>query len=164
MPLHKVHYARLTVLINKLMAGNRSFEAKFSQRKIEENFVLEGIAFDIQSLYTKTEEVFKYIAKVVDDGVPFGDGWQQELLGQMVSETEDRLPVVSRAPYFSLTKLKNFRDEMLFDFALSQEDVIELGFLTIETIKLVCDDFVAFINDAPQVGLEAKLDAGGMKP
>lgn len=148
--MNKIQKIRLLSLVNELKSHEKIFEEKFEKRNPSEYFVSEGIASSIQSLYTKTEEIFKYIAKVVDNNVPSGEGWHFELLKQMTDETDDRFPVLTDKTYRLLVELKNFRHVVRNNYSanLDYELIVKNGEICISAINLTIDDLIEFIDQA----------------
>jgi hypothetical protein len=57
-------------------------------KKTGDEFYLDGVALNLHSFYTALEKVFEIIAVNIDQTIPKGESWHQELLRQMASEIE----------------------------------------------------------------------------
>jgi hypothetical protein len=63
-------------------------------RESRDDFFLDGVALNLHGFYSGLERIFERIASAVDDSVPEGANWHQELLGQMAIEVPGIRPAV----------------------------------------------------------------------
>lgn len=71
---------------------------------------LGSVALSLQSFYTGVERLFIAVAKAVDENVPTGDNWHQQLLNQMaISLPGIRQPVISARTQAALDEFRRFR-------------------------------------------------------
>lgn len=120
-----------------------------SASRMESISATVSVAGFIQSVYTKAEEVFKFIAKNIDHTEPEGNGWHKELLEQMTLNTEDRMPVISDDTAKKLDKVLLFRHVVRSNYAgdLIPERVIENARLCIAAIQSFTDDLRVFYGE-----------------
>ena len=53
------------------------------KRPEESDYLIDSIALNLHGVYSGLERLFQQIAAIVDDSVPSGKEWHQELLEQM---------------------------------------------------------------------------------
>ncbi|MCE5326722.1 MAG: hypothetical protein LLG01_09925 [Planctomycetaceae bacterium] len=70
---------------------------------------LSALAFMLQSSYSDIEEVFKTIAKAMNDIIHDQESWHRNLLESMQHPTPARPPVISPALHQALRDYLNFR-------------------------------------------------------
>jgi hypothetical protein len=63
-------------------------------RESRDDFFLDGVALNLHGFYSGLERIFERIASAVDESVPEGANWHQELLGQMAIEVPGIRPAV----------------------------------------------------------------------
>jgi hypothetical protein len=70
----------------------------------------DGAALNLHSFYTGLERIFESIAREMDDSVPSGIRWHQDLLMQMSAEISGiRPPVISAETRLILDEYRGFR-------------------------------------------------------
>lgn len=77
------------LLVARARAG---WEKSLSQH---DDFFLDGVALNLHGFYSGLERVFEKIAALVDENVPAGANWHQELLKQMSLEIPEIRPAVN---------------------------------------------------------------------
>ena len=88
----------------------RATEGVRRAKKTGDDYYLDGVALNLHSFYSGTERIFKLIAANVDDMLPKGENWHQELLKQMAEEiTEVRPAVISDSVRLDLDEYRGFR-------------------------------------------------------
>jgi hypothetical protein len=80
-----------------------------ARREPPELVELTAIASVLHSFYNGIENLLLAIAKTIDQRLPEGDRWHQELLAQMTRSTELRSPVLSEKLADDLTEFLGFR-------------------------------------------------------
>jgi hypothetical protein len=76
----------------------------------QDDFYLDGVALNLHGFYSGLERIFERIASAVDESVPEGANWHQELLGQMAIEIPGIRPaVISIALKDDLEAYRGFR-------------------------------------------------------
>jgi hypothetical protein len=71
---------------------------------------LDGVALNLHGFYAGTERIFEDIARSIEQTVPDGPEWHQDLLLQMSAEIAAvRPPVVSRETRHCLEEYRGFR-------------------------------------------------------
>lgn len=66
-------------------------------RESRDDFFLDGVALNLHGFYSGLERIFERIASAVDEAVPGGANWHQELLSQMAIEIPGVRPAVLSA-------------------------------------------------------------------
>lgn len=80
------------------------------QRPGEADFYLDSVALSLHDFYTGLERAFRQIAAVVDESVPAGPNWHEELARQMAAECPQVRPaVVSSKSLEALDEYLRFR-------------------------------------------------------
>lgn len=70
----------------------------------------DAVALNLHGFYAGTEHVLEDIARTVDESLPDGAGWHQDLLLQMSAEVKAvRPPVLSQATRHCLDEYRGFR-------------------------------------------------------
>jgi hypothetical protein len=62
-----------------------------------DDYFLDGVALNLHGFYSGLERIFERIASRVDETVPGGASWHQELLNQMAIEIPEERPAVISA-------------------------------------------------------------------
>ena len=115
---------------------------------------LDGVALNLHSFYTGVEAVFEDIGRTVDNALPTGGNWHQELLQQMAAQLEDLRPaVISQDTRICLDEYRAFRHLVrnVYTFNLRPSRVAELAKGVRECFELVSSDlrdFVHFLKSA----------------
>ena len=63
----------------------------------------------LQSFYSGVENIFQTTAKRIDQKMPVGESWHNELLQQMAQSVASRKPVISQATLERLRPYLGFR-------------------------------------------------------
>jgi hypothetical protein len=75
-----------------------------------DDYYLDSVALNLHGFYSGIERIFERIAATVDESVPSGANWHQELLSQMAVEVADIRPaVISDDLKESLEEYRGFR-------------------------------------------------------
>lgn len=115
---------------------------------------LDGVALNLHSFYAGIESCFEDIARTVDNAMPSGGNWHQELMRQMAAEMKDLRPaVISRETRDCLDEFRAFRHLVrnIYTFNLKPDRLIELAASVENCLNLVQEDldgFVDFLNTA----------------
>jgi hypothetical protein len=121
-------------------------------KKTGDEFYLDGVALNLHSFYTALEKVFEIIAVNIDQTIPKGESWHQELLRQMASEIEFvRPPVISKDMRNMLDEYRGFRHVVrnVYCFNLSQTKMaplVERLPNTFNNIKKEINEFLFFLE------------------
>lgn len=76
----------------------------------KDELYFDSVALNIHSFYSGLERVFEKIASAVDDSIPQGVNWHQELLNQMALEIPNVRPaVISEKTRHQLDTYRGFR-------------------------------------------------------
>jgi len=119
---------------------------------------LGTVALNLQSFYTAAERIFLLVARLIDNSVPSGDNWHQQLLAQMsVAIAELRQPVLRETTRLKLDEFRRFRHVVRSRYAhqLDSERVIDLAEKLADISHSVIQDCQAFCE-----GLRAAEEEG----
>lgn len=108
---------------------------------------LGTVALNLQSFYTAGERIFLLVARLVDNSVPTGDNWHQQLLAQMsVAISELRQPVLRETTQLNLDEFRRFRHVVRSRYAhqLDPEWVIALAEKLADVSQELIQDCQAF--------------------
>ncbi|MDZ7761491.1 MAG: hypothetical protein U5L00_14710 [Desulfovermiculus sp.] len=114
----------------------------------------DGTALNLHSFYTGVEAVFEDIGRTVDNALPTGGNWHQELLQQMAAQLEDLRPaVISQDTRICLDEYRAFRHLVrnVYTFNLRPSRVAELAEGVQDCFELISRDlrdFVQFLKAA----------------
>ncbi|MDN3513008.1 MAG: hypothetical protein NG747_01255 [Candidatus Brocadia sp.] len=78
----------LLVLVNRVEEGWKRAKVK------QDDYYLDGVALNLHGFYSGLERIFEKIASSIDEIVPSGANWHQELLNQMNTEVPGLRPAV----------------------------------------------------------------------
>lgn len=59
-----------------------------------DDFYLDSVALNLHGFYSGLEKIFMQIASLIDENVPGGSNWHQELLNKMTMEIPGKRPAV----------------------------------------------------------------------
>jgi hypothetical protein len=89
---------------------DRTNKAWSSSVTTGDELYLDSVALNLHGFYSCLERIFELIAKNIDQSLPTGDSWHQELLKQMMTEIKQvRPPVISRNTFLLLDEYRGFR-------------------------------------------------------
>lgn len=114
-----------------------------------DNAYQDGVALNLHSFYTGVEAVFEDIGRTIDNALPTGGNWHQELVQQMAAQLEDlRPPVISRETRICLDEYRAFRHLVrnVYTFNLRPSRVAELAEGVEECFQLVSRDLEEFMR------------------
>jgi len=118
-------------------ALNRAREGMKRGRRTGDDYYLDGVALNLHGFYSGIERVLEVIAANVDDQLPQGENWHQQLLEQMVDEIPGIRPgVLSDAVGSELDEYRGFRHVVRSVYAY-QLDAERLERLTEKAAPLV---------------------------
>lgn len=117
-----------------------------SHCRVEAVSAVTSVASFVQTLYTKIEELFKYVAKTIDQSVPSGSDWHKELIEQMTLETEYRGKVIRDETADVLHKIRLFRHVVRNNYSedLRADRVTENANLCVFSVKMLNKDIESF--------------------
>ena len=79
-------------------------------RESRDDFFFDGVALNLHGFYSGLERIFERIASAIDETVPEGANWHQELLSQMAIEIPGVRPaVISTSLKEELESYRGFR-------------------------------------------------------
>lgn len=118
----------------------------------DSSFYLDSVALNLHGFYSAFERIFELIAQEIDESIPKGSSWHQDLLTQMKTEIKKVRPaVISRNTYQKLDEYRSFRHVVrnVYTFNLSYkrieplvEDIDEMYSQLKQQIK----DFIEYIE------------------
>lgn len=106
------------------------------------------IAMRIPIFYTGVENIFKRIAREIDNDTPKGKNWHKELLNQMATTHQLRPRVVSPESTDTLTHILKFRHRFrnIYVFEMELEGVIENAHRVCNLSEMLMDELDMFIE------------------
>jgi hypothetical protein len=116
---------------------------------LSDQFQLRAIGSILQDFYTSVENIFKVVARYVDESTPDGHDWHLELLQQMSTDIISIRPaVISSQTLQYLNEYRGFRHifRNIYGFNLIAERVERLLDLLEPTIKLLKQDIQSFME------------------
>lgn len=151
-----IEIAKILRLNHILSEANKKLDLIFNYNlpriksidEIESISATASVASFIHSVYTKSEEIFKHIAKNIDRSIPDGNDWHKEIIDQMTLDTEHRGRVIRDETAKELRKIRAFRHVVRSNYVedLESERVIENAKTCISVTKMLCDDINLFCH------------------
>lgn len=137
----------LDKVVEKINSGWERIENTYDE------LILDSIALNLHDYYAGLERIFELIAIEIDDNVPRGESWHQDLLNQMkISIKKVRPQVISKEIANKLDEYRGFRHIVrnVYTFNLSKERikplVKNLSSLK-EEIRKDIEEFINFLED-----------------
>ena len=112
-----------------------------------DDYYLDGVALNLHSFYSSLEHLFEKIAALVDESIPTGSNWHQELLRQMNIEVPGVRPaVISAELRTALEEYRGFRHIVrnVYTYHLNPEKMERLISMLRETISRAKRELLAF--------------------
>lgn len=125
------------------------------QRPEDQDLYIDSVALNMHDFYSGTERILKQIGSTVDNAIPNGRDWHQELLRQMrVDLPTVRPPVLSLETTRSLDEFLRFRHVVrnIYAFKFDPDRVARLVVLMRSTLQDVNDELLAFVDFLERVG------------
>ena len=110
---------------------------------------LDGVALNLQSFYAGIERIFKDIARSIDQTLPTGPDWHQNLLIQMAVEiSSTRPPVITQETRYGLDEYRAFRHVVhnVYAFNIRPFRLQELTAGLNKCFQNLCQDMNNFIT------------------
>ena len=155
--MNKPYFTLISKIENELDELDKVVEKISSGWEIIENtyneFILDSIALNLHDYYAGLERIFELIASEIDDNVPRGESWHQDLLNQMkIPIKKVRPPVISKEVANKLDEYRGFRHIVrnVYTFNLSKERIKPLVKRLIplkEEIREDIEEFLEFLED-----------------
>ncbi len=83
-------------------------------KETDDDLYLDSVALNLHDFYACLERSFKLIASEIDDNIPKGESWHQDLLNQMKIEIKSlRPPVIKKETANQLDEYRAFRHLVL---------------------------------------------------
>ena len=137
----------LDKVVEKINSGWERIENTYDE------LILDSIALNLHDYYAGLERIFELIATEIDDNIPRGESWHQDLLNQMkISIKKVRPQVISKEIANKLDEYRGFRHIVrnVYTFNLSKERikplVKNLSSLK-EEIRKDIEEFINFLED-----------------
>jgi len=95
-------------------------------KKEGDDLYFDSVALNLHSFYAGIEKIFELIAKNIDQTIPEGSSWHQELLQQMkINIKQIRPAVISQKTYDQLEEYRGFRHVVrnVYTFNLSEKRI-----------------------------------------
>jgi hypothetical protein len=123
-------------------------EQGWERAKIQhDDYYLDGVALNLHSFYSGLEHIFEKIASLVDESVPAGSNWHQELIRQMSIEVSGVRPaVISAELRIALEEYRGFRHIVrnVYTYQLNPEKLERLISMLRETLLRTERELLAF--------------------
>ncbi len=76
----------------------------------DQDYYLDAVALNLHGFYSGVERLFELTARHIDQAVPNGESWHQDLINQMAQEISDVRPaIISADVAASLDEYRRFR-------------------------------------------------------
>lgn len=111
----------INILVKKITTGWR-----MGKQSNDETYYMDSVALNLHGFYSGIERIFELIAKEIDENVPEGNSWHQDLLIQMKTEIKKVRPaIISRDTYQKLDEYRGFRHVVrnVYTFNLSYKRI-----------------------------------------
>jgi hypothetical protein len=121
----------------------------------EDDYRVDAVALNLHGFYAGLERIFETIARRVDQTVPDGEHWHQELLDQMNTELSGVRPaVLSNDARKELDRYRGFRHVVrnVYAFEFDSEQIAILVKHLPETTDRVHDDLLRFADTLDEIG------------
>lgn len=118
--------------------------------KLSDQFTLRAVGSILHDFYTCVENMFRIIARNMDESMPESPGWHNDLLQQMSLSIEDvRPPVISSQTLDYLNEFRGFRHifRNTYGFNLIGERMERLLRLLPMTIDSLTTDIALFVSE-----------------
>lgn len=92
----------------------------------EDELYIDSVALNLHDYYACLERIFKLIASEIDESLPRGESWHEELLKQMETEIKNtRPPALKTETTNQLDEYRGFRHVVrnVYTFNLSRERI-----------------------------------------
>lgn len=112
-----------------------------------DDYYLDGVALNLHGFYSGLEHVFEKIASLVDESMPAGSNWHQELIRQMSIEVSGVRPaVISVELRTALEEYRGFRHIVrnVYTYQLNPEKLERLIAMLSETLLMANRELLAF--------------------
>ncbi len=119
-----------------------------------DSFAIRGIGSVLHDFYVVIENVFEVIARDIDERLPSGENWHQELLRQMaLSVPQVRPPLLQRDTAVLLDEFRAFRHVFrnVYGFNLSSTRIGDLLKKFPNAVKQFQKDAIVFIDVMGQI-------------
>ena len=146
----KVLSAKILEEINEInTAANRAQIAWKKACDTNDDLYFDSVALNLHSFYSGIEKIFKLIAKEVDENLPDGPNWHEELLAQMSLDiTNIRPPVISNKLKNNLQDYRSFRHLIrnIYTYNINPEKIKPLIEILPSLLKDLEKDLKLFSN------------------
>jgi hypothetical protein len=118
-------------------------------RQTGDDGYLDGVALNLHSFYNGVERLFEDITRTLEEALPTGPNWHQDLLRQMAAELATIRPsVISRDTRDCLDEYRAFRHIVrhVYTFNLRASRIVELSDNLRMCYQMVIEDFARFIS------------------
>ena len=112
-----------------------------------DDYYLDGVALNLHGFYSGLEHIFEKIASLVDESVPGGSNWHQELIRQMGIEISGVRPaVMSGELRIALEEYRGFRHIVrnVYTYYLNPEKLERLISMLRATLSTAERELLAF--------------------
>ncbi|MGQ9533517.1 MAG: ribonuclease toxin HepT-like protein [Desulfotomaculales bacterium] len=128
-----------------------------ARRKLADEFVLRAVGSVLHDYYSAAENIFKEIARAIDDRLPTGTEWHKDLLRQMKLTINGIRPAVLRKSTFEkLDEYRRFRHLVrnIYGFNLLPDRVADLLEALPDLDRALREDLQTFLATAKKTAAE----------
>lgn len=150
-----------TEIVELPVVVRRAEEALQGAERSGDQLYLDAAALNLHAFYSGIEHLFEVIAEGVDDALPHGDRWHQDLLRQMASPVPQvRNAVITPATRDLLVEFLGFRHVVrnVYSFRLDPARVARLVRLLAHAYPAVRDEVLAFADHLEAVSAADDAD------
>jgi len=156
MPNYRALSARITKELEELEQVIERCLDIWSQFEITgDDRYLDGVALNLHSFYTGFERILELIVAAVDQTLPTGPNWHQELLRQAATPVPQLRPaVISDATRAALDRYRGFRHVVrnIYSFEMDDEQIAPLVRDLQRVFTSMRSDLVIFADVLNQIG------------
>jgi len=112
-----------------------------------DDYYLDSVALNLHGFYSGLEHIFEKIASLVDESIPAGSNWHQELVRQMSIEVSGVRPaVISTELRIALEEYRGFRHIVrnVYTYQLNPEKLKQLISMLRETLSRAERELLTF--------------------
>jgi len=143
--------------IEAVVARARDIWGRSESGTVDDEYRIDAIALNLHGFYAGLERIFETIATRIDQTVPEGGHWHQELLEQMSTDLPSvRPPVLSDSSRKQLDRYRGFRHVVrnVYTFEFDPEQIDLLMKHLPDTTEQVRNDLSAFADTLERIARE----------
>lgn len=149
----QMELANIDKLFDELVQHQLFTDSTTRKTKLSDQFALRAVGSILHDFYTSTENIFKVIARNIDEYMPDNPEWHFELIEQMLAALPGIRPsVISDETLKLLNEFRGFRHVFrnIYGFNLVAERIEHLLNILHGTIKALRTDIEKFLEEMEQ--------------